>query len=180
MNGILRDADHVILGLPMLTCMGIGAAGGLLQQFSYQPVKTAGWFGTHTAIILGIVSGVPLLVYSIAKIAFAKVLNELTLNRFDCIRSFKEHAEMQFTVTIVTVSALPLIVLALPHAIQGAYKAYQTYQEVQKVYDDFTQSDLYVTLRDLYTQINQLFNKAPVSLEHDENLAKAELMGEIV
>jgi hypothetical protein len=86
---VLREVDHVILGLPMFTCMAVGAAGGLLQQSSYKPVKTAGWFGTHTAIILGVVCGVPLLVYSIAKVAFATALNELTLNCFDCIRSFK-------------------------------------------------------------------------------------------
>jgi hypothetical protein len=155
---ILRDIDHVLLGMPMLACMGGGVCGGLVQQSSYAPVKASGWLGTHTAIILGVISGIPLLAYSLAKVIFANVLNELTFNRFECLKSFKEHAELQFTVTLVIVSALPLIVLALPHMIQPAYKAYQTYQEYQKVYDDFIQSDLYLTLSNLYTQCRQLFS----------------------
>src|SRR5690242_13121891 len=120
---VLRDADHVLLGLPMLTCMAGGLGGGLLQQSSYQPLRAAGWFGTRAAIILGVVSGVPLLIYSLTKVIFANLLDELTFNRFECLKSFKEHSELQFTVTLVVVSALPLIVLSLPQMIEPAYKA---------------------------------------------------------
>lgn len=158
MNSFFREVDHLLLSLPMLSCMAGGAACGFLQQLSYEPVKAAGWLGARVAIVLGVVCGVPLLVYSLAKLTFAKALNMLTLNQFESLKSFEEHSELQFNITLVTVSTLPLIVFALPHVIKTAYLTYQTYQQYQAIYDEFMESDLYLTLEALYTQIQQTFN----------------------
>lgn len=164
----LRDADHFLLGLPMLACMTGGAVAGFLQQTSIEPLKAVGWLGKHTAIILGVASGVPLMVYSFAKLTFAKILNTVTWNHFECLKSFKEHAEWQFNVTLIAVSALPLIVIALPHLIPAAYKSYKTYKECQKIIDELTKSDLYKTLTSLYTQSKQFFSsKIPYAEKQD-------------
>lgn len=167
MMHVLREVDHVLLGLPMMACAGAGAIGGLMQQTPYAPVRAAGWLGARTAIVLGVVAGIPLLVYSLAKLTFAKTLNGMTFNYFDCLKSFEKHSELQFNITLVTVSTLPMIILALPHVIKAGIKAYQTYQQMQAVYDDFVQSDLYKNLLALYDQINQMFHPKATDLQDE-------------
>jgi hypothetical protein len=164
----LKEVDHVFLGLPMLTCAAAGALSGLLQQTPYAPVRAIGWLGCRTAIVLGVVTGIPLLMYSLTKLIFAKFLKVMTFNYFDSLKSFEKHAELQFNITLVTVSTLPLIIFALPHLIQASYKAYQNYHHLQAVYDEFSRSDLYKTLQNLYGQMNQIFYSAP-SIDPVEN-----------
>lgn len=152
---ILREMDHLLLSIPLMACAGFGAVGGLLEQAPYTPVKASGWLISRTAIVLGVVTGIPLLVYSLSKLTFAKILNSVTFNRFESLKSFEQHAELQFTVTLVAVSTLPLIIFAIPHVIRAGFKAYQTYKEYQAVYNEFTESELFKTLSQLYVQINQ-------------------------
>lgn len=157
MNNFTKNIDYIILGSPVLSCMGVGLAGGILQQKSYAPAKVVGWLGVHAAIVCGVASGLPLMVYSIAKFVFAKALNELTFRRSKYLNTFEEYSELQCKVTLFTISALPVIVLALPHVYKPAFKTYEKYKEFQKTYEEFKKSDLYNTLNTLYTQLNQIF-----------------------
>ena len=102
---ILKEADHIILGLPVAAFSALGAASGFLEQNRFAPVRAMGWLGCRTAIVLGIISGLPLLVYSIAKTAFAKTLNAATFNRFEYLKAFEKHAALQLkkNISLITV-----------------------------------------------------------------------------
>lgn len=171
MMSILREADHLLLATPVLACATAGAVSGFMQQSSYAPVRAMGWLGCRMAVILGVVSGIPLLIYSISKVLFAKILNLATFHHFEALDSFEKHAEMQFAVSMVAVSTLPVIIFALPPIIEAGYKAYQAYHEIQKVKDEFLNSDLYKTLKNLYDQYQQYANAGqPVEIEADAEI----------
>ncbi len=155
---ILPELDHIILGLPVAAFSALGAASGFLEQNRFAPVRVVGWLGCRTAIVLGVFSGLPLLIYSIAKTAFAKTLNAATFNRFECLKAFEKHAELQLNVSFITVSALPVIILALPHAIRIAYKTYDTYKQLQAVKDELEKSELWKNLQELYKNMQNVLN----------------------
>ena len=158
MMSFLKQADHLLLATPVLACASVGAASGFMEQSSYAPVRALGWLGCRSAIILGVLSGIPLLIYSVTKVLFAKVLNAITWNYFTKLQSFEKHAEMQFAISVIGVSTLPMAMFALPTILRAGYKAYQTYQEIQRVIDDFYNSDFYKSLRSLYDQYQQWIN----------------------
>ncbi len=166
MTGYLKHIDHVILGLPLVVLTTIGAANGCLEKSPSSTVRTVGWLGVHTAILLGVVSGVPLLAYSLAKTIFAKFLNVMTFNHFKCLRSFQKDTEFQLNATFIIVSTLPLIVLALPQVIRACVKAYQIYARFQKVKEEFFQSELLINLTEAY----QILQKILHPTEEPENV----------
>lgn len=171
MMSILREADHLLLATPVFACATAGAVSGFMQQSSYAPIRAIGWLGCRMTVILGVVSGIPLLIYSISKVLFAKILNLATFHHFEALESFEKHAEMQFAVSLVAVSTLPVIIFALPPIIQACYKAYQVYNEFQKVKDEFLNSDLYKTLKNLYDQYHHYANPdQPVEIDVDAEI----------
>jgi hypothetical protein len=175
---VLNEVDHLLVGLPMLTCVAAGVGFGLLQQVEKRPLKAVGWLGTRAAIVLGAISGVPLLIYSLAKVIFAKALNVVTRNHFASLKSFEKHAELQFTVTLVTVSTLPVIVLALPQIIKKAHLTYQalkSFQKLKAVGNEFLASDLYKSLKDCYTQFKPVINSMPQIADEDGAVEQVEV-----
>ncbi len=153
---VFRELDHVILGTPVILCSAFGVGGRFLEQSDNKVAHATGWLGCRTAIVLSILSGLPLIIYSCAKALLGKALNAVTMERFACLRDFKEHAEIQLNVTLITVSALPLIILSLPTVIPAVITAYKTYKEVAKAIQAVKDSDLFKTLQDLYKQLKGL------------------------
>lgn len=159
---VFRELDHIILGIPAIVCSSFGVGGRFLEQSQNKVVHATGWLGCRAAIVLSILSGLPLIIYSFAKALLGKALNAITMERFVCLKDFKEHAEIQLNVTLITVSALPLIILSLPTVIPAAITAYKTYKEFAKAIQAVKDSDLFKTLQDLYYRLkgmNQLQQK---------------------
>jgi hypothetical protein len=96
MTPLLKDADNLLLSLPILACATAGAVGRLMEQHSNPIIKGSGWLGSRISMVTGIISGVPLLVYNFAKTIFAKLLNTMTFNRFETLQNFAHFCGSSF------------------------------------------------------------------------------------
>lgn len=165
--GLLRELDHIILSTPVVVCTAVGVGGRFLEQSPNRVLHGIGWIGGRSAIILGVASGLPLLIYSFVKALIAKGLNAVTAERFVCLQDFKEHSEIQLNVVVIALSALPMITLSLPTVVPVAIKAYKTYHEFAKVIQAVKDSDLFLTLQKLYDQLKDI-TSSQAKIEKDE------------
>lgn len=179
----LREFDHLLLATPVIASAGVGAASGFMQQSKQAPVQAIGWFGCRAAVILGVLSGIPLLTYSFTKVLFAKTLTFALGSRFEVLKSFEEHAEMQFSVSLIVVSTFPVMVFALPAILQTCYKTYQACKELQKVKDEFMNSDFYKTMSNLYEEYKKMSaanHAVVVGVAVDVNVNADHVVAEVV
>jgi hypothetical protein len=134
MTPLLKDADNLLLSLPILACATAGAVGRLMEQHSNPIIKGSGWLGSRISMVTGIISGVPLLVYNFAKTIFAKLLNTMTFNRFETLQNFAHFCELRLDIAIVALPSVPVAILSAPYVIRTGIKAYQIINQAKEIF----------------------------------------------
>lgn len=157
MNKILSGIDHLVIGSPVLICGAVGVGFGFLEQSQNQIAKAVGFLGCRTAIILGVVSGLPVMIYSFAKTIFAKALNAGLGKQYKGLKDFAEQSEKQLNITLVAVAGYPIWILISPKIVRLLLVTYRTSQQIQAVIAAFFESEQYAQLKATYDQIQRLF-----------------------
>ena len=145
---LLFSLDMLIFGSPMMPCSSIGIAGKVLEETELPILSELGWLASRSMIPLGMLSGIPLLVYSLAKTVIAKGLNGITFNQIKMLNKFSKFTEKQFMISAVAVSALPLFILSMPKAVKMAYQFYGLSYLI--IFDNVNRSRIFQTMEKHY------------------------------
>ncbi|CUI16166.1 hypothetical protein PNK_0538 [Candidatus Protochlamydia naegleriophila] len=120
--------------------------------------REVGWLGTRCAIVLSLVSGVPLLVYSIAKVIVLDALNSGAGGKIEGLKKYSEESKLRLNISLIGVSALPLLILSGPALIRAAYQTYLMYESTQEIIHHFRQSESFQALENSYHLLANLVN----------------------
>ncbi len=115
---MINNADSIVLCIPS-AALGAGIGMRYLEETDIPVLKDIGWLGSRSAIVLGTLGGVPLLIWSFAKAVFAKTLNSITLENFDALKSFDKGSDRKLNLVVDGLSLYPIFCMHMPNIIRG-------------------------------------------------------------
>lgn len=107
---MLKNLDVILLSAPVLIPILTGIGFGHLQSYKNPVFKAVGYLGNRACVMLTVLFGMPVLLYSVAKFVLSKTLATLTFGKIRLIKRFAGFCENQFkTVQCVNLAATLLL-----------------------------------------------------------------------
>lgn len=110
-KSVVQNIDVALFSLPVVISCALGTGFNVMENSDKRILKTVGWLGTRCCILMTLTVGLPLVVWSIAKLFFAQMLNTVTLHKFSCLKAWTLYTNIQLNFVIAGLSVLPCLLL---------------------------------------------------------------------
>lgn len=115
---MIKDLDSILLSVPSAVLGAVGAGMRYLEEIEKPVLKDIGWLGSRSAVVLGTLTAVPLLVWSFSKAVFAKTLNSVTLEKYEALKNFDSTCDARLNLVLHGLYLYPIFVMHLPEIIR--------------------------------------------------------------
>lgn len=129
---MFRNIDSIVLSIPSAALGVVGVGMRYLEETEVPLIKEIGWFGSRSAIVLGTLCGAPLLVWTFAKAAFAKLLNGVTLEQCDTFKDLDNHCNQRLTLIFSGLPLYPIFCMHMPSIIRSTKHANELQQKMME------------------------------------------------
>ncbi len=104
LSTVLKNSDILLFSLPVAIPLALGVGCNVMEHSDKRVLQAIGWLGTRVCVILVVLTGVTLVVWSLAKTMFVHGLNAITCRRIESLKHWAEYFDIQNSIIMAGLS----------------------------------------------------------------------------